>query len=223
MKEWQRTVKGTITPTDIFTFYFIAFLLQTKGHEIGFREHELFTRELEDIRRKYLDSFADVVENQLVKYINSGRIDKTPEGEPHFDLDRISRLPVASRMEELDKAMNTTYRSDMQNRNEVWNGLTDHLVNLNKARKPENLIYYLDRVNNQVHNVPETVLYKLDNGTELAQAFDRAHQAKDPRDFTDQVKPEILNAAQAMGGGRSPVSASRERLFGARPFADISA
>jgi len=216
MKPFRDRVPSDIQPMDIFTFYFIAYLMQTRGHEIEFRDFGMFVRELEAIKRKYLNTFSDVIENQLVKYINRGRHDKDSEGRPLFDLDRIARRPMADRLAELRSAMNTTYRSDMQRRNVVWNALAEHVENLAKAKKPESLIYYIDRVNNQVHNVPETVLYKIENGHELARAFDIAHQAQDPTDYINEVKPSIVNAAKALSSGQTPLQASRRRLFGRR-------
>jgi hypothetical protein len=214
MKELRNRVPTSIGPTDILTFYFIAYLFQTKGRELGFRGFDQFTRELESIKRKYLDTFTDVIENQLVKYIQRGRHDKNQEGNPIFDLDLIARRPMSDRIAGLVDAMNTTYRSDMRRRNEVWIALAGHLENLAKTKKPESLIYYIDRINNQVHNVPETVLYKLENGQELSSIFDRAHQAKDPRDYINEVKPSIVNAAKALNQGESPLDVSRRRIFG---------
>ena len=221
MKELRDRVPTSIRPTDVFTFYYIAYLLQTKGKEVGFRGFAQFTRELEAITRKYLDTFADVIENQLVKYTQRGRLDKDSEGNPLFDLDQIARQRMPTRTSELARAMNTTYRSDMRRRNDVWNALAGHVENLAKTKKQESLIYYIDRINNQVHNVPETVLNKLENGRELATAFDRAHQAEDPNNYINDVKPSIVSAAKAQDAAESPIDAYRRRTFGSYRYESV--
>jgi hypothetical protein len=87
--------------------------------------------------------------------------------------------------------MARTFRSDMQRRNDVWDQIADHLYNLANTGIINKICFYIDRINNSVHNTKTLVLDKLPNGMGLMQAFDNCHKARNPKQFAQFVSPEV--------------------------------
>jgi len=149
-----------LTPQDIYSFYYCEFL----------PEHEIKSEFLNDLKNKYITIFTKTVQEQLEKYYQRRRIDSD------FDSSWIKSADTSV----LDNAMKKTFRSDMKRRNDNWNFLTEYLNALNKSNTVKNIIFYVDRINNTIHNTGEGMLSKVPNGYELLTAFNVAAEAKLP-------------------------------------------
>lgn len=145
---------------------------------------------LKEIQDLYISVFTELLTKQIEKYVSSGRIDMQ-QGKPAFDVRQIRAASPQQRPALIKSMMAQTFRSDMQRRNEVWNQIADHLYNLANTGLINKICFYIDRINNSVHNTKTLVLDKLPNGMELLQAFDNAHKARNPREFARFVSPEI--------------------------------
>ena len=171
---WYRVLRddaalstGTLTPKDVYDFYWITYAFQTGG--VGPYGTTLVKHWLRDIKQKYLSVIGGLVQQQLVKYHSRRRIDPgayTPD-----------ILPTAG-APDLDTYMKATYRSDMRRRNKVWESLTTNLSHLYRATDIKQTIFYIDRLNNDIHNTGELVITKLHNGEALLDALETAHSAE---------------------------------------------
>ena len=118
-----------------------------------------------------------------MKHINELKPDGT---KPAFDLNKTEELKGEELYEYLDSAMKQTYRSDMERRNVNWEYLTENLSGLAATTNPERVIYYIDRLNNAIHNTYTKTLDKLPRGYELIEAFNNCH-ALSPQELKKYV------------------------------------
>jgi hypothetical protein len=190
-----------ITPQMIYNFYYIYFKFQQNP-----KVSKIILDYIKEIQNIYLTQFKGLIINQIKKYIGRRRIDTD------FPVD--IKLDNES-LEMLDKLMKKSFRSDMQRRNNVWNQLTEFLAKLDKAKDIKDILFFIDRVNNCVHNTKEITLIKFINGYELLDAFDFAHKST-PEQLKDKVEMEIRNQFY------EEKSDIRSRLFGAGNYSTPS-
>jgi hypothetical protein len=179
---------NTLTPTDVYDFYWICTALsyeQLADEDV--RIAHFYLKELQDL---YVMVFTELLTKQIEKYVQRGRIDMV-QGKPAFDVIQIRQAPFHQRPALIKSMMAQTYRSDMQRRNEVWDQIADHLYNLANTGAINRICFYIDRINNSVHNTKTLVLDKLSNGPQLLQAFENCHRARNPRQFARFVSPEV--------------------------------
>lgn len=168
-----------LTTTDIYDFYFLTTALsydQIHSEDLSVAEFYL-----NDICQLYLQSFKQLLIDQIEKYYKRNRVDA--------DFSYYS-LKTAN-FEKIKELINKTFRSDMVRRNDVWNLIAANLLNLSKAGSIKIKCFYMDRLNNCVHNTGDLVLDKFPNGYKLMNAFDIVHNSKTPKEFARFVSPEI--------------------------------
>ena len=163
-----------ISPQNIYDFYYITYLLQTKKQML--EQIDLFEiySKLEEIKNKYLVVLKQLIKEQLEKYQTRKRIDYI-DNKPAFDLNKLEELDNEELYKYLDQAMKQTYRSDMERRNVNWEYLTENLSGLASTNNPEKIIYYIDRLNNAIHNTYTSTLEKLPRGYNIVEALDNCH------------------------------------------------
>jgi len=178
----------SITAADIYTFYYMSYIYQVYGHTFDAVHKFSVQNELEYLKSKYLKVFSRLCIEQLEKYIDRGRINYE-NNKPIFDIKNIKKT---GDFKLIDFAMNHTYRSDMERRNTRWNQLTKNLYGLSKSNSIEEIMYFIDMINNCVHNTYEIILSKLSNARELLRAFEMASEAKNIKEYQKFVKSSIL-------------------------------
>lgn len=172
-----REAIATLSPTDIYDFYWICSALSyNQIDDSNTRTAHFYLRELQEL---YVRVFTDLLTKQIEKYAQRGRVD------PNFKIS-LSRHP-----ESIRRMMAQTFRSDMTRRNDVWNMIADYLVGLSSTNNVDRICYYIDRINNSVHNTKTLVLDKLPQGHQLLQALDTTHNSKNPKDYAQFVGPEV--------------------------------
>jgi len=151
-----------ITPEDIYNFYLTSYYIDRLKKPIKNKPN--IVNFLKDLKQSYITNLKPIIVNQILKYIKRGRID-----------DDLTKVSKSDSLEVLLDKMKKTYRSDMSRRNTEWENIIEAVLNLSKSSNSiKKLIYYLDRVNNTIHNTGESVLSKL--GYNLLSAFDKAHE-----------------------------------------------
>jgi len=155
-------------------------------------DNELRTAQfyLEEIQNLYVNVFTELLTKQIEKYVLRGRIDMQG-GQPAFDVRQIRAAPMQRRPMLIQHMMKQTFRSDMQRRNTVWDMIAEYLYELSTTGLPNKVCYYIDRINNAVHNTKTQVLDKLPNSSSLLRAFDLCHKARTPREYSRYVSPEV--------------------------------
>lgn len=187
----RKLVEGpgnTLTATDVYDFYWICTALSYE--QIEDEQLRIAHFYLKEIQNLYVAVFTELLTKQIEKYVQRGRIDMA-QGQPAFDVKQIRAAPFQQRPALIKHMMAKTFRSDMQRRNDVWDQIADHLANLATTGVITKICYYIDRINNSVHNTKTLVLDKLPNGMALMQAFDMCHKAKNPKQFVQFVSPEV--------------------------------
>ena len=181
-----------LTQYSIYNFGYLAYLfLYSNPSRL---QDQMINDELKSVKNRYLEDVSDLCVRQIKKYIDRGRIDKDSEGNPTFDFDKMNKMNKTSgdRMIAVDKAMNSSYRSDMRRRNKVWNLVTQHLVELSKARSNKDLVAAMDRLNNDIHNTRESIFVKFPNGDDLVTALDKIHESRTPTEYKRKVSSNVL-------------------------------
>ena len=74
--------------------------------------------------------------------------------------------------------MRKTYRSDMKRRNDRWEYLTENLAELQKTSETSKIMFYIDRINNAIHNTQESIMSKFRHGYILIYALNDCHSLK---------------------------------------------
>lgn len=175
----------SLYPKDIYNFYYIF-----SAHSYGKMYDEDKSRAeflLNEIKNKYLAVFKDVLTEQLKKYSNQNRTD--------IDFDQNLINPNMD-FRTIHSLMSKTYRSDMSRRNINWESLAEYCMNLNGTDVFDKICFYIDRINNSVHNSGELFFDKLDNANELLKAFDTVHLSATPRDYARFVSSEVRKLAR---------------------------
>jgi len=129
---------------------------------------------IKPISEDYLTDYKTVIIDQIVKYIERGRVESPLKEYSRSMLEDMNYIGLRD-------VMAKTFRSDMQRRNNVWIKLCDLLINLQKIyhnyNKVKDIYYTIDRINNNTHNNYQLVLQKFVNKDELISAFNFAHKA----------------------------------------------
>lgn len=171
----EEQLEANLSRQDIYDFYFMVFEFRNITSPTAFQRSEV-EEFLKYIINIYLDQFGNLIIAQLEKYLQRKRHDTDSSGKPVFDIEKIKKMSGYEKYENLDKAMKSTYRSDMTRRNDRWNMLTDYLRQLAQTHVSiPDAIFIIDRINNTVHNTHELMLTKFKNGYALKQAFDEVH------------------------------------------------
>jgi hypothetical protein len=177
-----------LTPRALYNLYWIS----TEPEPTNSYGKELQSEYLNKYKALYLDVFKDLVKKQIDKYIRRGRVDSfvTPDA-----------LAKANTGEALDRLMKGTYRSDMRRRNDLWNLVTGFIGDLENAKTRNDKLFYMDRLNNAIHNTQELLFSKFENSGSLQSAFDTISNAKDTRAYSRYVDKDLREATQFTGSG----------------------
>ena len=167
-----------LTPRTLYNLYYIA----TEPEPTSEYGREITNEYIDKYKRLYVDVFSNLVRQQIQKYIGRGRVDSNVTKK---SLDKADTPAM------LDELMRGTYRSDMRRRNDVWNLVTEHLKNLSLAKTKKDKIFYMDRLNNSIHNTQELLFSKFSNYRQLQEAFDSIHNARDTRAFSQRVDKDL--------------------------------
>lgn len=179
-KLWLENIEHRpIQGTDIYDFYYIASALPMLQ---GFGQDELQNIEfrINEIVKVYLFNLTPIVYEQVAKYYKQGRAEIE-------SMDEISPDINPANIERLHNAMQQTWRSDMARRNDNWEYVTAALVGLSKAGSLDRKIFFIDRMNNAIHNTGESVMTKLPNHNDLLRALDVSHNVRTPKDIAPYV------------------------------------
>lgn len=191
------TNRNVLTATDVYDFYWLYSAFSYDQINIqDYNVAEFYLKELRDI---YLQAFTELLTKQIEKYVSRGRIDMV-QGKPAFDIATVRAAPFQQRPMMLRKMMAQTYRSDMTRRNDVWDMIAEYLQGLSHAENAKQITWYIDRINNSVHNTGTAVLDKFKGGMDLLRAFDTVHRAKVPRDYARFVSPEVRRLVKVWEG-----------------------
>jgi hypothetical protein len=178
MPSKEEDLSRAITPTTLYNFYHIA-TLESQGRLKSDYAQGVVKEYLDIYKRRYVDAFTKIVEEQIAKYIGRRRTDPGITSET---LEAAKGDPAA-----LDTLMQKTFRSDMKRRNDVWNFVTEYLRGLHEAKSPKDIIFFIDRLNNAVHNTDELLFSKFRNAADLLETFDTIHRARDERAYGRNV------------------------------------
>jgi hypothetical protein len=173
---------SSLSPKDLFNFYFLFTLMSRKEISGDFGEYTA-KEYMKRYKEKYLLLFKDLLYKQVLKYINRNRID------PDVTMERLERGKDNSK--ELYEMMKKTYRSDMVRRNDVWNLIGEYLVELDNATDLNKIGFFIDRLNNCIHNTKELILSKFANGYQLIRTFDEIHRAPSLNSYKQYVDRDL--------------------------------
>jgi hypothetical protein len=173
---------SSLSTKDLYNFYYLFTLLSRK--EISGEYGEFIAKEyMKRYKEKYLRLFKDLLYKQVLKYINRKRIDS------EITMERLEKGKDSSK--ELYDMMKGTYRSDMVRRNDVWNLIGEYLVELDNATEINKIGFFIDRLNNCIHNTKELILSKFTNGYQLIQVFDNIHRAPSLNSYKQFVDKDL--------------------------------
>lgn len=182
LKENTQPDMASLVPSDLFNFYYLE-TLRGQGrinNEYGnFIMKDVFTR----TKNKYVKLFSHLVYNQIRKYIQRGRVD-----------DDVTMELLDANMDNtkvLNDLMHKTYRSDMRRRNDVWNMVTEYLYKLSVSTSMKDIAFFIDRINNCIHNTRELLFSKFPNANTLTRAFDIIHNAQSLNEYKMNVSKDI--------------------------------
>lgn len=201
---FENTTAGVITPSDIYTFYYIYhsknILLNSEYNR------EIIVNFLNSLKSKYLNTFGTVLKEQILKYLRyqaSGQKRIRDDAELlTIDVSEFSGNPIID-FDKLEKFIKETTRSARHNfkSNEDWNQFSEWVNKLSKKtisagglniEGSDNVLFIIDRINNCVHNTGESIFDKVrENGHALIQAFEQAHIARDIKVIKAKALPEI--------------------------------
>jgi len=176
----EQFVSENPSAADLYNFYYLNTLFvngQAKGDYAKFIMDETVNR----IKSRYVRIFSDLLRDQLAKYIKRKRVDN------HVTQDKIdSASPY-----ELWELIQGTYRSDMKRRNDVWNLLGEYNYKLSTAQSLKDKFFFIDRINNCVHNTTELMFSKFTNASDLMRAFDEIHHAQSLNAYKHKVSKDV--------------------------------
>jgi len=170
--------ESRLTPKTLYNLYYIS-TEGDPGNEYGRSLQNEYIKKYKDL---YLNVFSDLVKNQINKYIRRGRVD------PFVTKEALKNAKSASQLDEL---MRGTYRSDMRRRNDVWNLVTEFLKGLESAQTRDQRLFYMDRLNNAIHNTDELLFSKFSNASDLMAAFNLIANARDVRAYSRNVDRDL--------------------------------
>lgn len=174
-----------LSPRDVYNFYYIfSAYSYGKLYDEDKNKAEFI---LNEIKQKYLKNFKLLLIQQLEKYVSLNRVDDDFSNE---------ELSEDMSFQTIKALMSKTYRSDMQRRNANWNSLADYCESLNKTNSFDKLCFFIDRINNTIHNTGGPILDKLPNGIELLNSFETVHLAQSPKQYAKYVGSEVRKIAR---------------------------
>jgi hypothetical protein len=176
---------GELSTRDIYNFYYL-FTMSSYSPEALKTDYGKFIQEeyLKSFKLKYVSLFKKLLYEQIVKYVERGRIDAD------FPKEKLSPDASSSVMLELIKK---TFRSDMKRRNDVWIMAAEFLQNLESSQYPKDIYIWVDRLNSAVHNTKTAILGKA--SPELERAYDKVHHAKSIKDYEALVDKNLRQLA----------------------------
>lgn len=179
----------TILPKELYTLYFIQYhwRISPPGSRGKKYLRTISIDYLQNIKEKYIEVFGEIVVKQLVKYYERDRI---VSSEP-FDYKKVEREGVVQNLKYLQDMMEKSRRSDMQRHNVRWEKFVDYLIELYNARSFDDLLKYLDKMTNAVHNTRTKILGKLPNGRELLDAMNEIASSNNPREYSRKMNQDI--------------------------------
>lgn len=167
---------------DLYNFYYLATLL-SMGLVDGEYSHFIAKDYLGKLKEKYVRVFSGLVYDQIVKYVERGRVDQ--------DLTMEVLQNAKNSPRELDILMNKTFRSNMKDRNRVWNLVSKYVLELSNAISMKDICFFIDRINNCIHNTSELLFSKFSNAQILMSAFDTIHNAQSLNVYKSKVNKDI--------------------------------
>jgi hypothetical protein len=200
----EEDLSRAITPTTLYNFYHIA-TLESQGRLKSDYAQGVVKEYLDIYKRRYVDAFTKMVEEQIAKYIGRRRTDP---GITMETLEAAKGDPAA-----LDGLMQKTFRSDMKRRNDVWNFVTEYLRGLHEAKSTKDIIFFIDRLNNAVHNTNELLFSKFRNAGDLLETFDTIHRARDERAYGRNVDKTLRELEDFDKGPTDQFMPSSQELF----------
>ena len=180
-----------IKSEDIYTFYLAEYLWYRLPRFGQF----IIRKKMKKLQDKYIASFIELLKKQLEKYVSRRRVD-VKGGMPVIDIEKIQGEPYAQ-ARAIKAAMAQTYRSDMERRNEVWNSLANHLLELTATDSIRSIIFNIDRLNNHMHNSWELVMGKFQNAWELLPALKHCSKERNPMILANSADSDIQQLAMA--------------------------
>lgn len=168
--------------SDIYNFYALSYI-NSMTTERSVKSQLMFY--LRPLKEKWLKVFKKLLYNQIAKYVARGRVDDFVK----MEFNKLSLETVSAN--NLERLMKATWRSDMQRRNTNWNRIAEWTSQLETTDKCDDICFLIDRLNNEVHNADENILYKLDNRFELLQALNQASSSRTPMNFLHELSFEI--------------------------------
>jgi len=175
----------TLFPRDVYNFYYIfSAYSYGKLYDEDKNKAEFI---LNEIKQKYLKNFKLLLVHQLEKYASSGRVDDD------FLHDELSN---DMDFQKIKTFISKTYRSDMKRKNDNWIALADYCDSLNKTNVFDKICFFIDRINNTVHNTGAAMLDKLPSGLDLIDAFETVHLAQTPRQYAKHTSSEVRKLAR---------------------------
>lgn len=173
---------SSLSTKDLFNFYFLFTLMSRKEISGDFGEYTA-KEYMNRYKGKYLLLFKDLLYKQILKYINRKRTDSD------VTIETLNKNKDNSR--ELYEMIKKTYRSDMVRRNDVWNLIGEYLVELDNATDLNKIGFFIDRLNNCIHNTKELILSKFTNGYQLIRTFDEIHRAPSLNSYKQYVDRDL--------------------------------
>lgn len=171
-----------LSTSDLYNFYYL-FTLMTQNQVRGEYAEYVAGEFLNRMKNKYLVLFKQLLFEQIQKYIKRGRVD------PEVTMEVLNEKRNSARG--LWELMQKTYRSDVRRRNDVWNLVGEYVSGLEDVKLPERIGYFIDRINNCVHNTGEIILSKFSNYSELVRVFDEIHHASSLDVYKRKVSKDI--------------------------------
>jgi hypothetical protein len=184
---------NVLTPTDLYDFYWLCSGFsygQFNGAMEDSKDEQVARFYLQEIQNLYIKVFTELLAAQIEKYVKRGRIDMA-QGKPAFDIMQLRNAPFHKKPSLIKYMMAQTFRSDMSRRNDRWDMIADYLVGLASTGSTSKICYFIDRINNSVHNTQTLVLDKLPNAAQLMVALDAVHHSGTPKEFASKVSPEV--------------------------------
>ena len=178
----ESQLSSTLSPTDLYNFYFIA-TLSSMGRLNGDYANFIADDFLKKLKQRYLVIFKELLYHQIRKYISRRRTDS--------DLTMDVLESNKNNAHQLYEMMKKTFRSDMKRRNDVWNLIGEYTEALEGSGSLKSIIFYIDRLNNCIHNTQELIFSKFPNAQMLLSTFDTIHHAQSLNVYKNKVSKDI--------------------------------
>ena len=173
---------GTLTRQDLYNFYYLI-TLHSMGQITDDYGKFIINEQFKRLKIKYVELFSHLLYEQIKKYIKRGRVDLEVSIE---NLEKNKNNPP-----KLYDLMSKTYRSDMKRRNDVWNFVAEYVMKLASSNNIKDIGFFIDRINNCIHNTQELLFSKFPNAQSLMQAFDQIHKAPSLNAYKSFVSKDI--------------------------------